>query len=217
MDSFDINIVIARYLEDTTWVKQINCNHLYIYDKSGKELSDCSISLNNIGRESHTYLYHIIENYEEMTKTPETITCFSQGNISDHCKDIISIIEDAKKNGISSTNANNHNFQNYSAHYNFRIDEWPNGNKVEPEIENLQFGDWFIKYIEDIFPQPVYWWNGAIFAVKHKYITSRSKKYYINLFNQLTTLNPEVGHYLERAWLYIFKQDINTLVVNNYC
>lgn len=47
------------------------------------------IELPNIGREAHTYLYHIVSNYYNLTDW----TFFLQGNPFDHCHNINSIIK----------------------------------------------------------------------------------------------------------------------------
>ena len=50
----NVLIVIAKFNEDITWVKQLRYNYK-IYDKS-KDIP-------NVGREAETYLRYIIENY----------------------------------------------------------------------------------------------------------------------------------------------------------
>ena len=56
-------IVVSRYNEDITWTRLYE--NVYIYNK-GKSI-DCTnhnvYNLDNIGRESYTYLTHIIDNY----------------------------------------------------------------------------------------------------------------------------------------------------------
>ncbi|WP_027184888.1 DUF3431 domain-containing protein [Desulfovibrio inopinatus] len=52
-------VVVAKYNEDVSWTKALPCDVL-IYDKSGKP---GPLSLPNIGRESHTYLHHIVSTY----------------------------------------------------------------------------------------------------------------------------------------------------------
>ena len=73
-----IELVVARYLEDLSWVNnippQINAR---IYDKSP------SGNTPNVGREAHTYLHHICENYDAL---PD-LTVFAQGKPFDHAFD----------------------------------------------------------------------------------------------------------------------------------
>jgi hypothetical protein len=96
-------LVVAHFKEDITWTQQIQFPFI-IYDKSADVWSDRAglpnlklaknklgvttngyISLANIGREAHTYLYHIIINYENLAD----ITVFCQGNPFPYCPNFI--------------------------------------------------------------------------------------------------------------------------------
>jgi hypothetical protein len=66
-------VVVAKYKEDVSWVKQLNYEYK-IYDKS--------LDIPNVGREAETYLRFIIENYDGL---PD-YTVFLQGNPFDHSK-----------------------------------------------------------------------------------------------------------------------------------
>jgi hypothetical protein len=82
------HIVISRYNENIDWVKNIDTRlfDIYIYNKGSviQEIPNCNIiNLNNTGRESHTYLYHIINNYSNL---PERIV-FTQAHPFDHVRD----------------------------------------------------------------------------------------------------------------------------------
>ena len=68
-----LDIVVARYNEDISWTKKYQPN-IIIYNK-GDDHIDSSIPLPNVGRESHTYLYHIISNYNQLADR----TVFVQG------------------------------------------------------------------------------------------------------------------------------------------
>jgi hypothetical protein len=74
----DIEIVISCYNENIKWLdakdleKYRDC--ITIYNKGPNKIKN-SISLKNVGRESHTYLYHIINNYDNLANR----TVFFQG------------------------------------------------------------------------------------------------------------------------------------------
>ena len=72
-------IVVARYNENIDWLNSEK-DHCIIYNKSKPLNIPNEIILPNVGRESHTYLYHIIENYDNLSDK----TIFFQGNIRDH-------------------------------------------------------------------------------------------------------------------------------------
>jgi len=88
-------IVIAKYNEDIEWVNDAKEKGIdfIVYDKSDPSLSSFDdkiivnenlIKLMNVGRESHTYLRHIVDNYEDLYD----VEIFSQGNFRDHVNNI---------------------------------------------------------------------------------------------------------------------------------
>ena len=80
--TLSFQIVVARYNEDVKWLlpfKKITI--LYnkgTYDPLLQYFD--TIKLPNVGRESHSYLYHIVTNYDQLADK----TIFFQGKISDH-------------------------------------------------------------------------------------------------------------------------------------
>jgi hypothetical protein len=61
----EVQLVVARYTEDVRWVSAYN-DIAVIYNKGRPNITanvDNIIELENIGREGHTYLHHITENY----------------------------------------------------------------------------------------------------------------------------------------------------------
>ena len=76
------NIVVARYNESIDWLDSINKDkyNIKIYNKGDDNINYEYSKLPNIGRESHTYLKYIIDNYENLTD----FTIFLQGNPFDH-------------------------------------------------------------------------------------------------------------------------------------
>ena len=78
-------IVVSRYNETLKWLNDspFNAYAIIIYNKGmNNEFEkpdnvESVIKLNNVGREGHTYLYHIINNYEHL---PD-ITIFLPGSI----------------------------------------------------------------------------------------------------------------------------------------
>ncbi len=115
-------IVVSRYNEDISWTKKYNC---IIYNK-GNYLED-SIKIDNVGREAHTYLRHIITNYHSL----EDITIFLQGNPFDNFSDGTSINFDSlfyiDKKGYSDSvcNLKNNRWgENMSNNEDFTIFEW---------------------------------------------------------------------------------------------
>ena len=71
-----LELVIARYSENLNWVQPYQ-DFATIYNK-GEDIEG-TIPLKNIGREAHTYLHHIVNNYDNLSD----YTCFLQGNPMD--------------------------------------------------------------------------------------------------------------------------------------
>lgn len=213
-----MDIVVAHYMEDLEWLPVVPEFNYYIYSKNpeydyGPLLKKHSkiniIKLPNVGRESHTYLHHIINNYARL-KTSETFTTlFIQGKISDHAKfyqccekDTIvfmnKLIIDAVIFGKSQSTAKAWDFKSLGAHADFKI-TGPGAQQVD-----LTLGKWFYRNFGVPFPESARWWVGALFAIRNDFIVSQSKKYFENIYNQLDHPNPEIGHFLERSWFYLF-------------
>lgn len=59
-------LIVARYNEDMTWTREFaDSVSLYIYNK-GEPNIDCYKQLENVGRESHTYVRFILDHYENL-------------------------------------------------------------------------------------------------------------------------------------------------------
>lgn len=90
-----VEVVVARYAENLNWLGNLPTGlRLTVYDKSENALAPSSqvfdsasgnrsTSLPNIGREAHTYLYHIVNRYDSLTEW----TVFCQGKPFDHAYD----------------------------------------------------------------------------------------------------------------------------------
>jgi len=72
----DAEIVVARYREDVSWTAGLGFP-VTVYDKSG---TPGPFSLPNIGRETHTYLSHILRRYDDLARH----TVFIQAAPFDH-------------------------------------------------------------------------------------------------------------------------------------
>lgn len=63
LENKDTNIIVTRYDEGLSWVKPY-LNHCVIYNKGKDDLPYQSIKLPNIGLEHHSWVYHIVTNYD---------------------------------------------------------------------------------------------------------------------------------------------------------
>jgi len=75
----DVQVVVAHYAEDLKWIKEASdaapTASFVVYTK-GPKMDDATTEvLPNVGREAHTYLHHIVNNYDNLS--PWTV--FTQG------------------------------------------------------------------------------------------------------------------------------------------
>jgi hypothetical protein len=86
-----IELVIARYNEDILWLNKVKNKIITVYNKGEDNINKKfkAIPLPNIGRESHTYLTHIINNYDNLAD----LTIFSQGDPFFHSPDFLKLIK----------------------------------------------------------------------------------------------------------------------------
>lgn len=217
-----VDIVIARYNEGLHWLPMVQEKlskkyilRVFIYNKGQDDLKG-AIKLDNIGRESHTYLHHICTMYQEYKKEPCHII-FVQGSFWDHANTwypgydneyylLDAFVQDSiKHQGASLTWASRHEYLgNNAAKYDFHIMSH-NNEKLHP-LSPIVFGDWFVNNVKEPFPKYALltWWIAALFCVHSTIITnSHDIMYYVSLMKQLDTVNPEIGHFFERSWLYI--------------
>ena len=201
------SIIVARYNENINWLlpyKDIS----YIYNKgtSNIEFNQFNIiSLPNYGRESHTYLYHIIQNYENLTE----YNIFFQGKIQDHS---ILNLEDyfQEKDFIAFTKKEDiQKFKQPIAHFG----KWKNELLQKNMIASpFILYNWLtelcgIQLEESIISIPVAW--GAIFSASRKTIHQKPKEFYEYLYRYVNYIqNPEEGHFFERAWYIFFRYPI---------
>lgn len=200
LNSNNSQIVVAHYNEDVSWLNQYQGNNLHVYSKGNPPRINCTLHiLPNIGRESHTYLRYIVENYDNL---PDVVF-FTQGSIREHYSQDISYFLNLKPNQLCSEN---YDSSKYFSYYltDYRITNWANCN-----LEQCEFpGDvWFNKFIDsevDIRNSPINIYWAAIFSVRKEAILSRPKDFYKMLECQHKTNNTELSHFMERSWYYIF-------------
>lgn len=71
-----VEVVVARYREDVSWTEGLGLPCV-VYDKSG---APGPLALPNVGRETHTYLTHIVRRYRDLAD----YTAFLQGGPFGH-------------------------------------------------------------------------------------------------------------------------------------
>lgn len=225
-----VQVVISRYNENdfhmllpmlpSAW-------SIVIYNKGPNKLDIppnelhriTTIPLLNVGREGHTYLHHIIENYNNLFDVtlfiPASALDDSQYDKSLKFRTVVDTVRYAYVSAFPS------NEEPVDLHdpeiYNFERVSYVATNKnnkdLNPQSKTEKsryrpYGKWY----EHVFKEPGYivpdkialCWHG-IFAVQKKHILQRSIMLYKDLISYVDTdSNPEAGHFLERSYTTIF-------------
>ena len=85
-------IVVAKYKEDVSWLSKLDGWNIVVLDKNGN-------MENPVGREAHSYLWFIVNNYENLQG--EYVFC--QGNPFDHCYNFLDVISHETRFGRTVT------------------------------------------------------------------------------------------------------------------
>jgi len=203
-----MDVVIARYNEPTEWTQKIpSAYKVHLYNK-GSPLEG-SIQLENIGRESHTYLTHIVRNYDQLAEC----TIFTQANPFDHVKYATMSIPVWFKKWKQEVE-----YYGYTRGQEITTNDdfhWSDDGDVT--LQDLTLGQWTDKYIDSDtieFPH-VFMYDGACFGIRRDLILKRPKAYYQRLLDRHTTVNPEESYFMERMWLYVFKVKVPSFLPMN--
>lgn len=204
-------IVVSRYEEDISWVEPLTSEHKITCYNKGKTYVEGSIALPNVGRCDHTFLHHIITNYDNLSE----ITIFLPGSCMDSHKEWSAkfVINKVRENRNSVFYGRKHDDVK-SEYMNFSINEWKatneNNASLNPETtlhlsDTRPFGAWFEKHFPGASPTTVVCYF-SIFAVSKKHILQHPVERYKKILQELEVhSNPEVGHYVERSWGAIFQ------------
>lgn len=222
---------------------------LYIYEKGSRSMdvtlddlfpdgahtshacvSLCSTHLPNVGRESHSYLEHVIRTRSK-TKTVtegtrDDITVFLQGSMRDHVPHtqpslpefVTAMVMEAIGSPLGESG-------NHACHTHFSMfNACPGMRAAMYSVVGdcgQDFGSWFVCHIGPWIWKTVSegpsWWQNGIFAVQTVRFWSRDErvkgpainqnldKYFSMLHSEVNWhINPEQGHYFERSWCHVF-------------
>lgn len=216
MNQSKLELVVANYEENLDWISTIPpslYDKLTIYNKgSYKNYSQFiqkgarTYDLHNVGREGHTYLYHIVNNFDNLSE----VTMFLPGSTNTFYQkqaQLDLLLEGLKEKKDSIVIGFNDPVYIKNELTTFKIDEYeitssenkrvnPKSSLTPSHIRPL--GRW----IESRFPGEeltCIGYRGLVVASRDD-ILKRPKSFYEGLMAELNYNNPEVGHYIERAW-----------------
>ena len=214
-----VKIVVARYNESLCWLNEYPFNQFeyIVYNKGDNDAFEKNhvtqiVTLENVGRCDHTYLYHIIENYENLSN----ILVFFTGSLDTiplKKSKAITILN----NIIQSNFAKAYFIGTYHAclktnYKDFTLDNWScsHSENYSKNSENTlyscklrPYATWYNYF----FPNtPAHWSTlGGVFSIDKRDVIQHPKTKYISILQTVNThSNPEAGHYIERSWGVIF-------------
>ena len=200
-------IIVARYGENIEWLRS-EMSNCVIYNKGNKLNINNEILLENVGRESETYLHYVITNYDNL---PDVVV-FTQARISDHKgSDDVNYLLKIKDEAFTYSKSNNffsHNDVGKSMYYDKEWNVRENGYYLKDHYKNnnpITFFEWFKNNVDVNYPNPICIYPNAIFAVKKENIINKPLEYYKSLILEVNHhINSTEGHFFERSWYYIF-------------
>jgi hypothetical protein len=212
-------IVLSRFNENIGWISEYENTdiNIFVYDKGSikptvKFENIKFIKRSNLGRECDTFLYHIIENYDNLSD----LTIFTQAWPFDN----IPLFSDYLNGDLNLENCNNY-FNWYGEMYQIcDQDGYPGIYPISSGHPN-PFNKTFKIIYEDVFgkpcPREIKFKPNSSFCVSKDLILKNKKEFYEKLLNFLRyeeqndfegifKFNPYEGHIIERMWGFIFNE-----------
>lgn len=185
-----LSVVVARYRESVAWLGglEVDAGSVYLYNKGG--LSDAgyvNIPLENVGRESHTYLHHIVTCWDSLTD----YVVFCQGEPLYHCYFFLLAVN---------------TFRGQSAYVSLaqRCEYcFPDG---KPHEAGLDIGATYSMITGKEPPAGYVFHAGAQFLVSSELIKRRGLDWWVRV-KEIHDSNPRMPWVFERLWSYIL-QDV---------
>lgn len=227
-----IDIVVARYNEDLKWMDESPYKYFnYIVynkgidDKFNKNHVKKIINLENLGKCDHTYMYHIVNNYNNLNSKLADTTIFFPGSINMKIKHnkALEIIMHYINTKTSCFINNNDSTKNISEIFkSFTLSSYKTSNinnfiiNSDSELTKAKlnpFGKWYENYFKNIDVN--YYTFCGIFSVSKNEIMQKDINIYKLLLEELSeSKSVEVGHYIERSWGAIFYPFNETQIFN---
>lgn len=194
-----LGIVVAVYRESLQWITDFHEKLVatgrytsikyYIYLKNDGDRVELEIDprinyelfkLENVGRHSHTYLTHIINNYETLDET----LLFLQGNPFHHIDEFMHVnVKDVFQQWLDDVDTNKSTSNNYMNH-----------------VVDTHALCWICMHVTNninIKTDAFRMYDGAQFAVSRECVQQRPKHSYVHL------LECDNIHHIEVSWYYI--------------
>jgi hypothetical protein len=203
-------IVVAHYNEDLSWLAPFDSERVVIYSKGG--LADACygrvVPLPNVGRESHTYLTHLLENYGEVGSAAGGAghVFFTQGNPFEHLSNPCDLFRYTHPEPHQSYVGFGH--LDTEGHYGMNAMRVAGWRDAATEPCRWPFDEWFLRFVDPEHnprERELRWQGGGLMTLRADLLYLRPRSYLEALCREVGGCsNPETGHYMERSWYYVF-------------
>lgn len=222
-----IEIVVARYNEDLNWTLEYPFNQFQytVYNKGpntnfNKTRVNKIINLPNVGRCDHTYLHHIVRNYDDNSLSK--ITIFVPGSINMNHKKQIAIrmleyISKTKKAVFLAKHSENIRNEFFQVTMEKYVCNDISNRTINPESKCLPalvrpYGSWFDHHFGNTLVKSYSYYG--ILSVDKRDIMQYKKNWFMKfLYGLARHSNPEAGHFTERSWAAIFYPMKHTIIM----
>jgi hypothetical protein len=195
-----VDLVIARYNEDLAWVRNAAPGiQTVVYNKGEPGSRADEIPLSNAGREAHTYLHHIVENYDHLA----AVTTFCQGKPFDHAFDFHDSLARVAREGLQNPEGFEwfgHIIDTDDATGSRLFQSW----SKNPEKRPLAMDVFWRQLFENPSPERFTFACGAQFALTRDLVLRLPRVYYQRA-RDLSLSHPDAPHFFERVWNHVFR------------
>ncbi|HEX8234837.1 MAG TPA: DUF3431 domain-containing protein [Abditibacteriaceae bacterium] len=224
----EIELVVARYNEPLNWLRRVPAAiRVLVYDKNdavektgataaqGKGVVETKF-LPNIGREAHTYLWHIVQNYAMLA--PHTVFC--QGRPFDHAFDFHRTLRDLVQNAPDQMDnfagcgfcPLGHIIDTDDAQGARLFMRW----SKNEDGRFLDAAGFYRALFEAEGPSEYSFRLGAQFIASASCIRRRPRSFYERAL-QLSEEFPDAAHCFERMWSHVFNvENPDTALLNGH-
>ena len=199
--TYDGTIVIAACGDDINvqQIKKMGTRaRIWVYNKCDNLKDKTAINLPNVGRDFHTFLYHIVTQYEYL---PEGRIIFTASTLNKHNR--LKRLQHLMNFDGDCFCDWGHGTQSIRSIWNDWTKNSYDGTQLLPAVPR-GFRSWCRTHLGDIDTSSKRCGNGTFLTTGAR-IRNRPLAFYVSLLNQLRTHNaPEAVHYMERVTAHIF-------------